>query len=148
MNFGGMMKLSLRQTFVIALASTLFAATAFAQEAKPTAPSSGQPPNEISAGMGSCRVLFTVTDLMGKPIYDAQIKTTIHYGFLGKRRLSLQIGTNADGRARFVKMPDEVRNPLEFQISHGSQSAIMTWDPGSECDASYPVLLGGKDQKQ
>jgi hypothetical protein len=107
-----------------------------------------QAPTQISADLGSCKVTFTVTDMLGKPIYDAKIKTDIHYGFLGKRSLSLEIGTNANGQARFIKMPDEVRDPLEFNVTHGSDSALVTWDPGTNCEAEYPVLLYRKKTEQ
>jgi hypothetical protein len=106
------------------------------------------PVTEISADLGSCVVEFTVTDMLGKPIYNAKIKTTIRYGFLNKRKLSLEAGTNSDGRARFVKMPDEVKNPIEFEGSHGGDTATITWDPGNNCHAEYPILLGKKPEKQ
>jgi hypothetical protein len=118
--------------------------TATAQTtSKPTVPVT-----EISADLGSCVVEFKVTNMLGKPIYDAKIKTVIHYGFLSKRKLSLEAGTNSDGRARFVKMPDEVKNPLEFEASYGGDTATITWDPGNNCEAEYPILLGKKAEKE
>ncbi len=120
--------------------------TAFAQQQPAKTPP--QKPTEISADLGTCRVDFKVTDMVGNPIYDAKIKTVIRYGFLGKRKLSLGVGTNADGRARFIKMPEQVRDPLEFEITHGNDSVVMTWDPGTNCEAEYPVLLGAKTPKE
>ncbi len=134
-----------RYTWVATLLIIL-ADTAFAQQQPAKTPP--QAPTEISADLGTCRVDFKVTDMLGKPIYDAKIKTVIRYGFLGKRKLSLGVGTNADGRARFVKMPEQVRDPLEFEITHGSDSVIMTWDPATNCEAEYPVLLGAKTLKE
>jgi hypothetical protein len=106
------------------------------------------PVTEISADLGSCVVEFNVTNMLGKPIYDAKIKTVIRYGFLNKRKLSLEAGTNSDGRARFVKMPNEVKNPLEFEASYGGDTATITWDPGDNCEAEYPILLGKKPEKE
>lgn len=123
-----------------------FSTVLFAQQQAQKNPP--QAPTQISADLGSCRVDFKVTDMLGKPIYDAKIKTVVRYGFLGKRKLSLEIGTNAEGRARFIKMPEQVRDPLEFEITHGSDSLIMTWDPATNCEAEYPVLLGAKTPKE
>lgn len=100
-----------------------------------------RPITEISADLGSCSVEFRVTDLAGNPIYDAKIRTQIRYGFMGKRKLDLEAGTNSDGLARFVKMPNQVRAPLVFEGTHGSDTMIMTWDPGTNCDAEYPMIL-------
>ncbi len=124
----------------------LLTAAAFTQQQPPK--NAPQAPTQISADLGSCRVDFKVTDMLGKPIYDAKIKTVVRYGFLGKRKLSLEIGTNAEGRARFAKMPEQVRDPLEFEITHGTDSLIMTWDPATNCVAEYPVLLGAKTPKE
>jgi hypothetical protein len=126
--------------FALLLQTILLATCALAQQ--PPKPS--VPVTEISADLGSCRVDFKVTDLLGKPIYNAKITTVIRYGFLSKRKLSLEVGTNSDGRARFVKMPEEVKNPLEFAASYKGDSAIITWDPGNNCEAEYPILLGKK----
>lgn len=106
------------------------------------------PVTEISADLGSCVVEFKVTDMLGKPIYDAKINTVIRYGFLNKRKLSLEAGTNSDGRARFIKMPDQVKNPIEFQAHFGDDTATILWDPGNNCQAEYPILLGKKPEKE
>lgn len=100
------------------------------------------PVTEISAEMGSCSVEFRVTNFVGEPIYNAKIATQIRYGFLGKRKLDLEAGTNSDGRARFVKMPDKVKNPIQFETRWGGDTASITWDPGNNCHAEYPILLG------
>lgn len=107
-----------------------------------------QPVPEISADLGSCSVEFKVTDVAGKPIYDAKIKTQIRYGFLGKRKLDLEAGTNSNGIARFINMPDQVRAPLVFEGTHAGDSMTMTWDPGTNCRAEYPMILYRKGQKQ
>lgn len=106
------------------------------------------PVTEISADLGSCRVDFKVTDMQGKPIYNAKISTTIRYGFLGKRKLSLEAATNSDGRARFITMPERVREPLEFTARHGDDVATLTWDPGNNCRAEYPILMGKKPETE
>ncbi len=124
----------------------LLATFASAQEAPK--PAATQPPTEISADLGTCRVDFKVTNLKGKPIYNAKIKTTIRYGFLGKRKLSLEAATNSDGRLRFVKMPNQVRDPVEFEATYGDDTTTVVWDPGNDCSAEYPVMLGKKPEQQ
>ncbi len=126
----------------------IFLATIAAAQEQAPKPAPAQPPTEISADLGTCRVDFKVTDLKGKPIYNAKIKTTIRYGFLGKRKLSLEAATNSDGRLRFVKMPNEVRNPVEFEASYGDDTSVVVWDPGNDCSAEYPVMLGKKPEEQ
>lgn len=125
----------------------LLATVASAQEpAKPTTPP--QPPTMINADLGSCRVDFKVTDLQGKPIYNAKVKTTIRYGFLSKRKLSLEAGTNAEGRVRFAKLPNSVKNSIEFEISYGEDTSTIVWDPGNNCVAEYPIMLGKKPDSE
>jgi hypothetical protein len=100
-----------------------------------------QKPTEISADLGPCTVDFKVTDLAGKPLYNAKIHTLIRYGFWSKRKLELEVGTNADGKARFVKLPDHIKKPMTFDIRYQDEQAAQSYDPGVNCDASYVVPL-------
>jgi hypothetical protein len=139
------MNRAMRASAVVAVA--LFVTiSCLAQNATPpqTQAQPSVPVTQISADLGSCSVEFIVTNFAGKPIYDAKIKTQIRYGFLGKRKLDLEIGTNSNGLARFVKMPNEVKSPLVFEGRHGGDSMTLTWDPGTDCDAQYPMILGKK----
>ncbi len=112
----------------------------------PSAPP--QAPTEISADLGSCTVDFHVTDLAGKGLYNAKIHTVIRYGFLSKRKLELDAGTNADGKARFVRMPDQIKRPIVFDIQYQEQKASQSYDPSTNCHARYDVPLKvGKGQK-
>jgi hypothetical protein len=104
-----------------------------------------QPPvahTQVSADLGSCSVIFKITDLDGKPIYDARIRVLIRYGFMGMRRLELDAGTDSAGEVRFLKMPDKVKRSLTFDISYKDQTAGMSWDPGVDCNARYEIPLG------
>jgi hypothetical protein len=104
-------------------------------------PATSAPATEISADLGPCSVEFHVTDLAGKPIYYARITTTIRYGFMNKRRLDLEAGTNADGRARFINLPSQVNQPLQFQVRYEDQTASYGIDPGTGCHAQRSVPL-------
>ncbi len=104
-------------------------------------PDAKVPVTEISADLGPCSADFHVIDMAGNAIYNAKITTTIRYGFLSKRRLDLQVGTNSNGRARFVKLPDELKKPVEFTITNGVDTATRSYDPGTNCHSAYDVPL-------
>ncbi len=97
----------------------------------------------INGNLGPCTADFTVTDNAHKPLYDAKVHVTIRYGFMSKRKTDLEVGTNSDGKARIEGLPDKVKNPpLEFRVSSGDQSKVVTADPAVECHPSFTVALG------
>jgi hypothetical protein len=95
----------------------------------------------VDGGIGTCRADFTVRDEAGKPIYDAKIKVTLRWGFFNKRKLDLEIGTNGDGKARVIGLPDSPKRPLEFQIKSGTVTKSVEDDPSANCTAVYEVTL-------
>src|SRR5438093_4982148 len=95
----------------------------------------------VDGGIGPCRADFTVKDEAGKPIYDAKIKVTLRYGIFNKRKMDLEIGTNSDGKARIIGLPDSPKKPLEFQIKSGTVSKSVEDDPSANCTAVYEVTL-------
>lgn len=119
--------------FLLLLASTL----TFAQAAQP----SSQPPTEIKADLGNCSADFHVTDLAGNGLYNAKVHTLIRYGFLSKRKLELEAGTNSDGKVRFLTLPDQIKKPIVFDIRYQDQTATQSYDPAVTCHASYDVPL-------
>ncbi len=98
----------------------------------------------IKGDLGPCTADFTVTDSKNNPLYDAKIHVTVRYGFLSKRKSELEIGTNSDGRARVEGLPSKVKKPVEIAIRHGENVESMVHDPGSECQASFAIVLGRK----
>jgi hypothetical protein len=123
----------IRSTAILLLA---FAAL-FAYSQKPPV----NPVTEISADLGPCSAEFHVTDMAGNPLYNAKVHTIIRYGFLSKRKLELDAGTNADGRARFIKLPDTLKKPVEFSITNGIDTATRNFSPATDCHASFNVPL-------
>ena len=95
----------------------------------------------VDGGIGPCRADFTVKDEAGKPIYDAKIKVTLRYGIFNKRKMDLEIGTNSDGKARIIGLPDSPKKPLEFQIKSGTITKSVEDDPSTNCTAAYEVTL-------
>lgn len=95
----------------------------------------------VDGGIGPCKADFTVKDEAGKPLYDAKIKVTLRWGFFNKRKTDLEIGTNGDGKARIIGLPDSPKKPLEFQIKSGTVTRSVEDDPSTNCTAVYDVTL-------
>jgi hypothetical protein len=98
----------------------------------------------IDGGIGACSVDFTITDEGGAPVYAAKIKVHIAYGFMYARKLDLEIGTNADGKARFTGLPDRVKHGLFFEASEGDRNADAFDDPATNCKAQFTLALRKK----
>lgn len=95
----------------------------------------------IDGGAGKCSVDFFVADSSGKPVYDAKINVHIAYGFMGVRKLDLQVSTNVDGKARFQGLPEKVRQPLNFVASKDDLQGSASYDPATECTAKHDIVL-------
>ena len=94
----------------------------------------------ISARLGPCSADFTVTDAGGKGIYAATVHVRIRYGFLGLKRMDLEVGTNGDGKARVEGLPDEAR-PLTYDVTKGDKKTTVEQNVESHCEAKYEVTL-------
>ena len=97
---------------------------------------------EISGNLGGCSVEVRVIDSAGKPVYGAQVSVHMRYGFGGFHRLDLQIGTNSDGRARFVCLTERARMPLSFYADYHGRETVVPVDLRQNChqkqDATIP----------
>jgi hypothetical protein len=127
------------------LLSILFAVAlsipAISQTAAPADPKSVP---VIDGGIGPCSADFTVTDTAGAPVYAAKIKVHIAYGFMYARKLDLEVGTNADGKARFTGFPERVKHGLFFEASEGDRTAEAFDDPATTCKNQFTVILRQK----
>src|SRR5208282_236269 len=74
--------------------------TEFAQSAAAVAPT------EISADLGACSALITVTGGDSKPVYSAKVTTRIRYGFMTAKKLDLETYTSAAGQVKIVGLPE------------------------------------------
>jgi hypothetical protein len=117
--------------------------SAFAQD---PAPSSEAPPAPelpvVKAQGGPCMADFIVVDAVGKPLFDAKIAIQLEYGFLGRNKLDLRVGTNTEGKARVDGMPERPRRLAEFKITHGTYSKSIRYAPDRQCYAQHTVILG------
>jgi len=95
----------------------------------------------VDAGLGSCRADFVVKDGSDKPLFNAKISLTIKYGFLGKRKSQVEVGTNSDGKASVTGLPALPKKPLEFSIKSGDVTTTVTDDPSTNCNATFNVTL-------
>lgn len=111
-------------------------------EQKDAQPNSSEKVPEISGNLGGCSVDVRVIDSSGKPVYSAQVSVHIRYGFGGFHRLDLQIGTNTDGRARFVGLSERARMPLSFYADYHGRETVVPVDLRQNChqkqDAAIP----------
>jgi hypothetical protein len=140
-------RLPLRVALVVfALAGLALSQTTAPQTAapQPDAKAAAAAVPVIDGGIGTCSVDFIVNDADGKPVYAATIKVHIEYGFMYLRKLDLQIGTNADGKARFTGLPDRVKHGLFFEASEGDRVAEAFDDPAANCKNQFTVVVRKK----
>jgi len=95
----------------------------------------------VDGHLGGCSATFTVRDKENKPIYNARISVVFRYGPLGVRKMSLEVGTDSEGRARVAGLPENRKNPLEFEIISGPLSKTVTADTSKKCKATIEVNL-------
>lgn len=100
----------------------------------------------IDGGIGPCSTDFTITDAAGAPVYAAKIKVHIAYRFLNAHKLDLEVGTNADGKARFTGLPDRLKRGLHFEASEGDRTGEAFDDPAATCKAQFTIALQKKTQ--
>jgi len=100
----------------------------------------------IDGGIGPCSADFTITDATGAAVYDAKIRVHIAYGFLYLRKLDLEVGTNADGKARFTGLPDRTKQGLFFRASEGGRDGSAFVDRAKTCKADLTIPLEKKSQ--
>ena len=98
----------------------------------------------IDGAIGPCSADFTITDAAGAPVYAAKIKVHIAYRFMNAHRLDLEVGTNAEGKARFVGLPQKIKRGLLFEASEGDRTGEAFDDPAKTCKAEFTIALQKK----
>ncbi|HUA15802.1 MAG TPA: hypothetical protein VMG31_10905 [Verrucomicrobiae bacterium] len=96
---------------------------------------------QMDGGIGPCSADVTVADSAGKPVYAAKVSVHIAYGFMNARKLDLEQGTNIDGRARFVGLPDRIKHGLYFRASEGARTGEAFDDPTNTCKAQFTITI-------
>jgi hypothetical protein len=99
-------------------------------------------PAVVDGALGRCSLDITVLGPDSKPVYAATVNVHIAYGFGGFHKLDLEVGTNAEGKARFTGLPSRVRRPpLEFEATKDDLSGTLDYDPATECVAAHKITL-------
>jgi hypothetical protein len=98
-------------------------------------------PAEISADLGTCSALITVTGADSKPVYGAKMSTRIQYGLLGVKRLDLEAFTGADGQVRITHLPQALKKPMYIHISKDDKEELVEFKPNVRCRATFNVQL-------
>ena len=102
------------------------------------------PVPQVNANLGPCTVDFTVSEKADQPLFNAEISVKIAYGFMGVKKMDLKVGTNNEGKARFVGLPDKVRKPpLEFVVNAKGMTKTVNYWPSVKCQARYSVIMEG-----
>ena len=122
-----------------ALALTLlFAGSALASKQSVPVP-------QVNGGIGPCTADFSVSQDSNQPLYNAEISVKIAYGFMGMKKLDLKVGTNSEGKARFVGLPDKVhRPPVVFFVQAKGLTKTVNFYPSVKCQARYSIVMNGR----
>jgi hypothetical protein len=141
------MSLHMKRNFSTRALTLLVVALSIAAFSQSTTTSPAPDPKSVpvvDGGIGTCSADFTVNDANGAPVYAAKIKVHIAYGFMYLHKLDLEVGTNADGKARFTGLPDRVKHGLYFEASEGDRTAEAFDDPATTCKNQFTVVLRKK----
>jgi hypothetical protein len=74
-------------------------------------------------------------------VQDAKVRVRINYGFMGVRRLDLEVVTNADGKARFAGLPNNLKRALYFYAESGKLRGTAVNDAALKCNASHTLTM-------
>jgi hypothetical protein len=122
---------------IVFLSCTLFSPQAEFAQSVPAAVL----PTEISADLGPCSALITVTGADSKPIYNAKVSARIRYGFLSAKKLDLEIYTSAAGQVKLLKLPENLKKPVYIYVTKDDKSEFVEFEPDVHCRASFDVQL-------
>ena len=139
MNVKSFSEFALRLCLALALCGAALAQTDAPQRPDPKAAP------VLDGGIGPCSADFAITDAAGAPVYAAKVKVHIAYGFMNARKLDLELGTNAEGKARFTGLPDRTKHGLYFHASEGDRTGEAFDDPANTCKAQFTVTLQKKN---
>lgn len=137
---------------IFALLLTIFAQAAPQSDKQPSAASDSRTIAEVDAGLGPCTADFVVNDEAGKPVYAAKIHVRVTSGFMSLHKLDLSVGTNAEGKARFIGLPENSKQGGLFFHAHDGdgptyREASAFDNPSKTCKAQFTVVLRNKPQQ-
>jgi hypothetical protein len=96
---------------------------------------------EISADLGTCSAVISVTGADSKPVYAAKVNTRIRYGPLGVKKLDLEAFTGADGQLKITNLPEALKKPMYIYIQKDNRQETVEFRPDLRCRATFNVQL-------
>jgi hypothetical protein len=98
-------------------------------------------PGEISADLGACSAVITVTGADSKPIYAAKITARVQYGVMAIKRLDLEAYTGADGKLKITRLPESLKKPMIIHVSKDDKGDQIEFKPAQSCHATFDIQL-------
>jgi hypothetical protein len=98
-------------------------------------------PAEISADLGSCSALITVTGADSEPVYAAKITARVQYGIMGVKKLDLEAYTGPDGKLKIVRLPEVLKKPMVIHVGKDGKGDQVEFKPAQRCQATFDVQL-------
>ena len=98
-------------------------------------------PAEISADLGPCSALITVTGADSKPIYAAKITARVQYGMMGVKKLDLEAYTGPDGKLKIARLPQALKKPMIIHVGKDGNGDQVEFKPAQRCQATFDVQL-------
>lgn len=96
---------------------------------------------EISADLGPCSALVTVTGADSKPIYGVKISARVQYGIMGVKKLDLEAYTGPDGKVKITRLPESLKKPMIIHVDKGDMGEQVEFKPAQRCHATFDVQL-------
>ena len=98
-------------------------------------------PGEISADLGPCSAVITVTGADSKPIYAAKITARVQYGVMGIKKLDLEAYTGSDGKLKITRLPESLKKPMVIHVSKDDKGDQIEFKPAQSCHATFDIQL-------
>jgi len=89
---------------------------------------------------GDCSADFVVRGADAQPVYNATIHVRVRYGFMNIKRSDLEIGTNAEGKARIEGLPTKAK-PLAYDLTKDKGKGAVEQNVADNCHATFDVSL-------
>jgi hypothetical protein len=96
---------------------------------------------EISADLGPCSAVITVTGADSKPIYGARITARVQYGVMGVKKLDLEAFTGPDGKVKIKRLPESLKKPMVIHVDKDDKGDQVEFKPAQSCHPTFDVQL-------
>jgi hypothetical protein len=96
---------------------------------------------EISADLGRCSAIISVTDADSKPIYGARITARVQHGAMGVKKLDLEAFTGPDGKVKITRLPESLKKPMVIHVDKDNKGDLVEFKPALSCHATFDVQL-------